>query len=167
MIGNAEVPAAFDAILRLLAAVVAGAAIGVNRDLHGKPAGLRTHGLVALGAAAITLATMRLVALRDPGAVAHTIQGIITGCGFIGAGVILHPAHRRTIQGLTTAASIWMVACLGATLGAGEWLVAGASAVLTLLVLVFGGPIEQSVRARFGGREPGGHGDDPAALRRS
>ena len=136
-------------LLRLLGAMFAGAWIGLNRDLRGKPAGLRTHALVATGAAAITIASIRAVAGRDPGAITHTIQGIITGCGFIGAGVILHPAHRRKIQGLTTAASLWVVACLGSALGIGDWVLAGAATLCTLFVLTAGGPIERFFHKRL------------------
>lgn len=130
-------------LLRLGAAVLAGLIIGLNRDLHGKPAGMRTHGLVALGAALITLESAELMPPGD-GSISRTFQGIITGVGFLGAGVILHPAARTfQIQGLTTAASIWVVACIGAACGGGVWVTALLGAVLTLMILVVGGSLER------------------------
>ena len=139
-----------DTILRLGAALVAGGAIGLNRDLRGKPAGVRTHSLVALGSALIT------VLLADPGdrtAVSRVIQGIITGIGFLGAGVILRREGGRTVRGLTTAASIWVVAALGIACGMGQWVPVAVGTGLTLAVLLFGGPLEDAVH-RLRGRTP-------------
>ena len=85
-----------DVILRLAAAVAAGAAIGLDRDLHGRPSGVRLHGLVALGAAVFTLAGMVL----DPAGATRVIQGIVGGIGFLGAGVIMHGASGQGAHGL-------------------------------------------------------------------
>ena len=136
------------ALLRLTAAVLIGSVIGIDRELHHKPAGLRTHGLVALGAAAITLTGIQLSSPGDPGGVLRAVQGIITGIGFLGAGVILHPANQGSVLGLTTAASLWVVADLGIGCGAGLWGSTLSAAGLTLLILVFGGRFERIV-ARY------------------
>lgn len=141
-----------DTFLRLAAAVLAGGVLGLNRDLHNKPAGLRTHALVALGSSLVMVVSLRL-ALQDgrgdPSAALRTVQGIITGIGFIGAGVILHDRRGRNVHGLTTAATIWLACGLGLTCGAGLWPAALLGVVLTLLVLMFGGPIEQAFHRFF------------------
>src|SRR5688572_28530902 len=107
-----------DIILRMGAAVVAGIVIGSNRDLAGKPMGMRTLALVSLGAAVVSLATIRLEVFSDhPDALSRVVQGIIQGVmggiGFIGAGVIMRDAQSETIKGLTTAATAWVTAALG------------------------------------------------------
>jgi putative Mg2+ transporter-C (MgtC) family protein len=92
-----------DIILRLGAAILVGSVIGLNRELHHKPTGMRTLGLVALGSALAVLAVA-----QDPQAdVSRVIQGVITGVGFLGAGVILHRPTGSKVHGLTTAAIIW------------------------------------------------------------
>src|SRR6266850_6009886 len=93
-----------DLALRLAAATAVGAAVGLNRELHRKPAGLRTHAAVGLGAAALTL-TGAVIAGPDTSALAHVVQGIITGVGFLGAGVILRGEDNKQVHGLTTAAT--------------------------------------------------------------
>lgn len=138
-------------LLRLGAAVLIGSAIGLNRELHHKPAGLRTHALVALGAAAITLTGLQLSGPGDTGGVLRAIQGIITGIGFLGAGVILHPANDGNVLGLTTAASLWVVAGVGIGCGAGLWESTLSASALTLLILVFGGRVEKIVNRYLAG----------------
>jgi putative Mg2+ transporter-C (MgtC) family protein len=132
-------------LLRLGVAVLAGAVVGLDRDLMKRPAGLRTHALVALGSALITAITIETVGPDDPGALTRTIQGVITGVGFLGAGVILHPASERGVRGLTTAASIWLVACLGVGCGAGYWLLSSVATAMTLAILVLGKPLERGL----------------------
>lgn len=137
-------PGILDDALRLGLATVIGALIGLNRDLHGKPAGLRTHALVALGSALIVMVAARLPGVEGHAADAQSrvIQGLVTGIGFLGAGVILHRAEHNKVHGLTTAAGIWTAALLGAGCGAGVYApVLVASALLTL-VLGFGGVLE-------------------------
>jgi putative Mg2+ transporter-C (MgtC) family protein len=149
-------------LLRLGAAVLVGSIVGLNRDLHGKPAGLRTHALVAVGAALITLASAELMQPGD-GSIARTFQGIITGVGFLGAGVILHPSARTSqIHGLTTAASIWVVACIGAGCGAGTWATALLGAAITLVILTLGGWLERGAEELFRrkGKRPDERDDD-------
>ncbi len=143
-------PDALETLARLGAAVLAGGAIGLNRDLNNKPAGLRTHALVALGAALVTLAS-GVLAGGDAGALTRTVQGVITGIGFVGAGVIMHQGRsEQGVHGLTTAASIWVVAALGTACGAGDWVLVGMATALVLLVLVVGGTIERLFRRLFG-----------------
>ena len=127
-----------ETLLRLLTAVFLGAAVGMERELHGKQAGLRTHTLICLGAALLTIMSIRIPA---PYAVAYRVgdvsriaSNIATGVGFLGAGVILHT--RGHIKGLTTAATIWVVAAIGVAAGAGEYVAALGTAVLVLVVLV-------------------------------
>lgn len=128
-------------ILRVLAAAGLSAVIGFEREVHGRPAGLRTHVLVGIGAALVMAsgeAIVQLVAARtgvqiDPGRIA---AGVITGIGFLGAGTIIKVGDW--VRGLTTAASIWYVAALGIVTGQGLYVLAlgGAAigvAVLTLL----------------------------------
>jgi putative Mg2+ transporter-C (MgtC) family protein len=137
---------------RLAAAMAIGALIGLNRELKRKPAGLRTHSLVALGAAVLTTLMSTQDgsgALLHPDALSRVIQGIITGIGFLGAGVILHSADSKHVSGLTTAASIWLAACLGCACGSGAWVITGCAFALVMLILIFGGPLERWVLRYF------------------
>jgi putative Mg2+ transporter-C (MgtC) family protein len=137
---------AADAILRLTAATLVGGAIGLDRDLHGKPTGVRTMGIVALGSALIVLASQHHGAdpAADEAAASRVMQGIITGIGFLGAGVILRNTGDKKVHGLTTAAAIWLTACIGAACGAGAWPLVAASAVLVTLILTLGRPLERA-----------------------
>ena len=138
--------------LRLLAATLIASGIGLDRELRRKPAGMRTHALVSLGAALLTVVTVRIGALEADhlAAVSRVIQGIIAGVGFLGGGAILRAKDREEVTGLTTAASIWLVAALGIACGGGFWVSALVSMVLSLLVLVLGRPVEMFVHKRFG-----------------
>ena len=139
---------------RLIVAVLFGAVVGLNRDLHGKPAGVRTHALVALGAALVVLASERLAGSdREADVISRVAQGVITGVGFLGAGVILRDPGEGRVHGLTTAAAIWVTALFGVASGAGAFREVALGFALVLLVLWFGGPLERSVRRLF--REPG------------
>jgi len=136
-----------DLLLRLGAAIGAGAVIGLNRDLRNRPAGVRTHSLVGLGSAIVMLAALELPG--DPeqaGAAVRAIQGVLTGIGFLGAGVILRQPDRRTVRGLTTAATIWVTAALGLVCGLGYWMLAGTAIAFALAILLLGGPIERLAR---------------------
>jgi putative Mg2+ transporter-C (MgtC) family protein len=138
-----------DDALRLTLATAIGAVIGLNRDLHGKPAGLRTHALVALGSALIIVVCGRLSGAVDfhvADAQSRAIQGLITGIGFLGAGVILRKPDDGRVHGLTTAAAIWVSALFGAACGGANGLgpVAIGFALLSL-VLLFGGHFEHVV----------------------
>lgn len=132
--------------VRLLVALVVGGAIGLNRNLRGKAAGLRTHALVSLGAAVAVLLGGRM----EPEGITRVAQGVITGIGFIGAGVILHPAHGETrVRGLTTAATVWVAAALGMAAGLGDWSLVVLPMLGVFAVLIGGGPVEDMTRRRF------------------
>lgn len=147
--GNEEIA------VRLGAALLLGGALGLNRELHGKPAGLRTHALVSLGAAVATLVALqspdRSIPI-DPNAIGRIVQGILTGVGFLGAGVILHDPSGH-VTGLTTAATIWMCAVLGIVCGLGYWSVLGIAFVLTMFALLLGRPTERFAERWFKKRE--------------
>lgn len=130
--------------LRLVAATLSGAIVGLNRDLHNKPAGLRTHALVGLGAALLVSVAMALTPTDFAGAT-RVIQGIVTGIGFLGAGVILHRNDEIGVHGLTTAATIWVTAAVGIACGAGYWAAALSTMAILLLVLLAGGPVERTL----------------------
>jgi putative Mg2+ transporter-C (MgtC) family protein len=133
-----------EAALRLVVATLAGMAIGLNRDLHNKPVGMRTLGLVSLGSALALLSATSFGQLAyDQDAVSRVIQGLLTGVGFIGAGVVLHDESRMKIHGLTTAATVWVAAVLGITAGMGASVITIAGSGLTLFLLVLGLPLER------------------------
>ena len=141
----AEVIGIKDLILRLSMAILVGGILGLNRELHVKPAGVRTHALVSLGAAlaaVITLQTQALSGGYDPNSIGRIIQGVMTGIGFLGAGVILRDAGGH-VTGLTTAATIWVCAALGIACGLGYWKTVGVTIGLALVVLVFGQAVER------------------------
>lgn len=120
-------------LLRVVTATVLGAVVGFEREKAGKPAGLRTHILVCLGTAIVVLACAG--SRMDMDGLSRVIQGIVTGIGFIGAGSILKVTEERDIQGLTTAAGLWMTAAIGIAVGLGTLGLALISTVMTLIVL--------------------------------
>jgi putative Mg2+ transporter-C (MgtC) family protein len=121
-------------VVRILVALGLGAAIGYERERAKKPAGLRTHILIALGAALFTVAS--LFGFGSTADAARVAAGVVAGIGFIGAGAIIHRGGGDIVAGLTTAATIWAVAAIGLAAGAGLFLVAGVTTGVTLLVLV-------------------------------
>lgn len=137
-------------VLRLLAATLIGSGIGLDREVRRKPAGMRTHALVSLGAALVTVVTIRMgpPSADHLNAVSRVIQGIIAGVGFLGGGAILK-GDREMVHGLTTAASIWLCASLGIACGTGQWGAALIASVIALLILVVGGPVEGLVHRLF------------------
>ena len=120
-------------VIRLLAAAGMGAAIGYQREKAGKPAGLRTHVLIAVGAALFTVASV--YGFGPAGDMSRVAAGVVAGIGFIGAGAIIHRGAGDIVGGLTTAATIWAVAAIGLAAGAGLYLVAGVTTGVTLAVL--------------------------------
>ncbi len=137
-----------DVALRLVAAVVAGMLIGLNRDLADKPIGMRTLGLVSLGAAVVSVATIHFQGLANhPDALSRVVQGVIqgimAGIGFIGAGVILRDREAQTVTGLTTATTVWVTAALGIACGLAAWAIVGLSLALALFLLVGVGWLEK------------------------
>jgi len=126
--------------LRLVVAAVLGALIGLEREYHDHPAGMRTHLLVSVGSATFTV--LSIEAFKGPGAdPARIAAQIVTGIGFLGAGAILKDSGG--IRGLTTAASLWAVAAVGMAAGAAAWGVAGAATVIVLVSLWPLGEIER------------------------
>jgi putative Mg2+ transporter-C (MgtC) family protein len=119
--------------LRLVTALLLGAAVGFNRERTGKPAGIRTHMLVSLGAALLVLAPAELGLGLD--GISRVVQGVATGVGFLGAGAILKVSARGEIKGLTTAAGIWVTAAVGVTCGLGLLGAAVLTVFLTWLTL--------------------------------
>lgn len=109
-----------------------GGAIGLERDLRRMPTGFRTLALVALGSTAAVIAALKA---SDSDGFSRVAQGVVTGIGFLGAGVILQRGSMREIKGLTTAASIWLTAAIGLLCGIGEFTLAFASTVAALIVL--------------------------------
>jgi putative Mg2+ transporter-C (MgtC) family protein len=137
-----------DIVLRLGAATLAGGLIGLNRDLHGKPIGLRTLGLVGL-AAAMVVVLGESSGNPDP----RIIQGILTGIGFLGAGVIIHADPNVRIRGLTSAACTWLTACIGIMCGAGQWKIVTIGLVITFIVLIAGGRAEVWLHRALSGKD--------------
>ncbi|MBN1913522.1 MAG: MgtC/SapB family protein [Candidatus Omnitrophica bacterium] len=130
----------FHIFLRLALSVVLSGLIGLERQIHRRTAGLRTHIMVSLGSCLIMLTSMyvfdiykNIVAL-DPARIA---AGVITGIGFLGAGAIMRERERESVKGLTTAASLWVVAGLGLAIGCGFYSAAFFTTVLALIVLFF------------------------------
>jgi putative Mg2+ transporter-C (MgtC) family protein len=141
-------------VLRLGAATLAGGLIGLNRDLHGKPIGLRTLGLVGLATATVVVLTATFANVtKSPDAASRIIQGILTGIGFLGAGVIVHRENRSRIHGLTSAACTWLTACIGIICGAGQWRIVTVALGITFIVLIFGGRLERRLHRALGGKE--------------
>ena len=125
--------AEIEMVLRLLLATALGAGIGYQRERANKPAGLRTHCLIALGAALFTVASMFGFGNGvDPSRVA---AGVVAGIGFIGAGVIFRTSGHW-VAGLTTAASIWVAAAVGLAAGAGMYLISFFAALIAAGVLL-------------------------------
>lgn len=121
------------AVIRVIAAVLLGGFLGIERERAGKAAGFRTHMLVCLSTALVVLACTEARMSLD--GLSRVIQGIVTGIGFVGAGSILKLSEQREIKGLTTAAGLFMTAIIGVTVGLGALGLALIGTILTLLVL--------------------------------
>jgi len=138
------VPVQLDVLIKLLAAVVMGGIVGWQRETRERPAGLRTHVLVCVGACVYTLASVSFLAGSDPSRVAAQVA---TGMGFLGAGTIIR--HGNVVRGLTTAASLWAVAAVGICIGIGGpayWV-----AVLATLVVLLSLTVLQRIEKLLGG----------------
>ncbi|MBB4641082.1 MgtC/SapB family protein [Rhizorhapis suberifaciens] len=126
-----------DIVLRLGTATVAGLALGLDRELRGSAAGLRTHGLIALSAAVLTISSLLLFyQLRQPGAQPdplRVIEGLATALGIIAAGLIF--VQSGTVQNLTSAAHIWLTTTIGIACGAGQYALVAVGIVLGLVML--------------------------------
>jgi putative Mg2+ transporter-C (MgtC) family protein len=142
-----------DLLALLVLAVVLGGAVGVERELQQKAAGLRTNILICVGATLFTVLSLEMAgATGDPARIAAQI---VTGVGFLGAGTIMQGGG--SVSGLTTAATMWLVAAIGVAVGFGAVLEATGATLLVLLVLSALKPIERWIEAR--GRERGGNAD--------
>ena len=120
-------------ILKLVLAIVFGGIIGLERQISGKPAGLRTNVLICFGAAIFTIISEKMAA-GQADSITRIAAQIVTGVGFLGAGAIIR--DRAGIHGLTTAATIWLVSSIGMACGAGFYGIAFVSTILTILVLI-------------------------------
>lgn len=154
-------------IARPLLAVVGAGILGWEREIHNKPAGLRTQMMVALGASIFTLATLEFYrSVRLAGEAARVdplrvIEGVIGGIGFLGAGCIIQA--RGAVEGITTAATIWVVGALGVCCGLGLYLFAGLTVVLALVILGGLGFFEKRVLNKRAARSrAAGPNDEPA-----
>ena len=134
-------------LLRVITATLLGAIVGFEREKAGKPAGLRTHILVCLGTAIVVLACSGSQMGMD--GLSRVIQGIVTGIGFIGAGSILKLNEERDIQGLTTAAGLWMTAAIGIACGLGTIGLSLIATIMTLIVLA----VLRAIEARAAGHD--------------
>jgi len=137
-----------DLLGRLALAAALGGAIGIERELEGKPAGFRTNLLICVGAALLTELSVLIYEMADPGRGADPARiaaQIVSGIGFLGAGTIIQA--RGTVSGLTTAATLWVVAAIGIAVGAGAWGEAIAATALVIAALVLLGRLESRVFA--------------------
>ena len=132
----------FNIAIRLALALLVGAILGLNRWFHHKSAGIRTHSLVAIGSATAIMLISDFVK-DDAQAVSRVLQGLITGLGFLGAGVIIRERSSQKIHGLTTAASLWSCALIGAAFGGGQFVLGSLALATILFTLVIGGPLER------------------------
>lgn len=162
-----------DAGLRLGAAAVCGMLIGLNRGMQGKPTGMRTLGLVSLGAALVTIVTVRVPGMQEnPDALSRVVQGVIqgvlTGIGFLGAGVVLRDRDAMEVHGLTTAASVWVTAALGIACALASWDLIALCLAMTLLLLAVLRPLDHWLTGRSPTLRDGGapqRDDDSSTIR--
>ena len=141
-----------DHVMAMVTAVLFGGAIGLERALSGKPAGLRTNILICLGSAIFTSIGISLSG-GSPEAVSRLASGIMTGIGFLGAGVLIHEGSG--VHGLTTAASVWLVATIGIACGAGLYATAGVATLFGLLVLVTLSPVAKKIKNNLRKKQTG------------
>lgn len=126
-----------DIALRLGAALVAGALVGIERERKQRPAGFRTMILISLGSCGFMLAGIQTVAtLPNTGQaeMSRILQGLMSGIGFLGAGAVIQ--NKKAVRGLTTAAAVWVTSAVGAMCGFGEYVLAGMLALFTLFTLI-------------------------------
>ncbi len=126
--------------IRLLFAVVLGAILGAQREHRGKPAGLRTHMLVSLGATLFVIAAIQ--SGMDNEGISRLLQGLVAGIGFLGAGAILKLQREREVEGLTTAAGLWLTAAVGVAVGLGRLGLATIAMFLAWIIMSVLGKIE-------------------------
>lgn len=132
--------------LRLILAMILGGIIGMEREQNDKPAGLRTHILVAMGSALFVIVPLELGI--PMGEISRTVQGVATGIGFLGAGAIVKQSATDDVKGLTTAAGIWLTAGVGVALGLGSLGIALLAVLLTWVTLAIVGYIKLKLEAK-------------------
>lgn len=146
---HTETPAP-EIMLRFGAAVLFGMILGLDREIRRKPAGLRTHMLISLGAAVTTLVGFELfyssieIAAQNRSDLLRIIEGVIAAIGFLGAGAII--SSGRTVQNMTTAANIWVCGAIGLACGAGYYIIAGIALVFTIVILTLLGLAERAIK---------------------
>ncbi len=150
--GSFVSPNEWQAMARLTVAALAGAAIGWNRQMRGKPAGLRTHMLVSVGAGVFALIPMLALSVDAASALSRAVQGVATGIGFLGAGEIIHQirsdAGSPLVHGLTSAAAIWLTAAIGMAAACGLWITTVFAVALALVILSVAERLEHRVPSR-------------------
>jgi putative Mg2+ transporter-C (MgtC) family protein len=138
----------------------------MNRDLHGKPIGLKTLGIVGLSTATVVLLVLQFA---EPGkitdAASRVIQGILTGIGFLGAGVIVHESNHFRARGLTSAGCTFLAACLGIACGPGQWLIIAIALAIAFLVLTIGHSTERWIHRTLGSDDDTHESDTPQSPR--
>ena len=154
--------APIDFIVRLLLAAGLGAAIGLEREMRRKPAGLRTNMLIAVGSALFSLVSIQLA--KQGGSADRVAANIVTGVGFLGGGAILRSG--RNVVGMTTAATVWVNAAIGMAAGIGESMLAVSATGITLMVLGVLPPIERYFDQRIAKAGPPAEAVPPSAPER-
>ena len=141
-------------VLRLGVATLAGGLIGLDRDLRGKPIGLKTLGLVGLATAMVVMLALPaggVAGISD--ATSRVIQGILTGIGFLGAGVIVRGERGIQVHGLTSAACAWLTACIGIACGVGQWRIVIVGLAIAFILLFAGHRLERWLHRALGGKD--------------
>jgi len=139
-------PITMEFIFRLLISMILGGIVGLERELIRKPAGLRTHAIVCMGACLFTIASFYMAPNSPQADYSRIAAGIVTGIGFIGAGSII--ATKGHISGVTTAASLWMVAAIGLMIGMGNYILPFVVTLLSFVVLKIG-KVEREIENNF------------------
>ncbi|MEE9323017.1 MAG: MgtC/SapB family protein [Candidatus Aenigmarchaeota archaeon] len=123
-------PVETEMVIKLVLSAILGGLVGFEREVHRKPAGMRTHSLVCIGAALFTIMSVNIIG-AEPSRVA---AGIVTGIGFLGAGMIFKAEDR--VRGLTTAAELWVLAAIGLAIGIGYYFAALITTVIVIFILI-------------------------------
>lgn len=138
----------FPMLGRLILATVLGGVLGIDRDLHRKPAGVRVLAMVCMAGAAITMVSIVAVAAEKKtvaDGVLRTVQGVLSGIGFLGAGVIMRAQTKEEVHGIATASSIWVAAIMGMICGLGQWTLALCTFALAWIILQGGRWVEAQI----------------------
>jgi len=149
---NFDLEIFLDDLARIGAAALVGGVLGLERELNGHFAGLRTHMMVSIGCAVFVVSGLAVVGEQSE-SLTRVIQGIVTGVGFLGAGTILKLDEERKIKGLTTASSIWLAAALGTLAGLGEYVPAAAATAIAIVVLAVLRPVERILGHHLGAND--------------